>query len=250
MNIKTADKLCTLRKQHHLTQEELADKLGVSRQAISKWERSEASPDTDNLIELANIYGITLDELLDREDAINVINDNKGSNQELKEETNIFKYSDDGYVVTINNDDILLNSGDETRKYSLSEYRNITKKAKTTSGLITSIFTIVVTIIYLLLGFLLKDWVHFYFLFILIPFVGSITESIILKRINMFACPVLIAAIYCGISQFTGLWHPLWIMFLIVPIFDIIAFIINKKTHSSDLEVLEDAINDYDESRG
>lgn len=64
MNIKLADRLVELRKQNKLSQEALAEKLGLSRQAISKWERAEASPDTDNLIALADLYGITLDQLL------------------------------------------------------------------------------------------------------------------------------------------------------------------------------------------
>lgn len=64
MNIETANRLLQYRKKHHLSQEELADKIGVSRQAVSKWERAEASPDTDNLILLSKIYGVTLDELL------------------------------------------------------------------------------------------------------------------------------------------------------------------------------------------
>jgi len=64
MTIETANRLYELRKEKGLSQEELAEKLGVSRQAVSKWERSEASPDTDNLIALAKIYGLTLDELV------------------------------------------------------------------------------------------------------------------------------------------------------------------------------------------
>lgn len=64
MNVSIANKLCELRKKHGYSQEELADKLGISRQAVSKWERAEASPDTDNLIELASLYGVSLDELL------------------------------------------------------------------------------------------------------------------------------------------------------------------------------------------
>lgn len=64
MNIKLADRLVKLRKEHKLSQEALAEKLGLSRQSISKWERAEASPDTDNLIALAEVYGITLDQLL------------------------------------------------------------------------------------------------------------------------------------------------------------------------------------------
>lgn len=62
-----ARRLTARRKQAGLSQEALADKLGVSRQAVSKWERAESLPDTDNLIALAALYGLTLDELLWRE---------------------------------------------------------------------------------------------------------------------------------------------------------------------------------------
>ena len=67
MNIKLANRLVELRKQNKLSQEALAEKLGLSRQSISKWERAEASPDTDNLIALAEVYGMSLDELLGSE---------------------------------------------------------------------------------------------------------------------------------------------------------------------------------------
>ena len=65
MNLKIANRLLALRKAHGYSQEALAEKLGISRQSISKWERAEASPDTDNLIALARLYDISLDELLD-----------------------------------------------------------------------------------------------------------------------------------------------------------------------------------------
>ena len=64
MNIEIANRLVQLRREQGLSQEEMASKLGVSRQAVSKWERAESSPDTDNLIALARLYGVSLDELL------------------------------------------------------------------------------------------------------------------------------------------------------------------------------------------
>lgn len=70
MNIEIANRLVNLRKANNLSQEALAEKLGISRQAVSKWERAEASPDTDNLILLARLYGVSLDELLRTEDEI------------------------------------------------------------------------------------------------------------------------------------------------------------------------------------
>ncbi|MBR4812026.1 MAG: helix-turn-helix transcriptional regulator, partial [Bacilli bacterium] len=70
MNIEIANRLIELRKKSGLSQEELADRLGLSRQAVSKWERAEASPDTDNLICLARIYGVSLDDLLNTDESI------------------------------------------------------------------------------------------------------------------------------------------------------------------------------------
>ncbi|WP_139652094.1 helix-turn-helix transcriptional regulator [Raoultibacter phocaeensis] len=64
MNVEIAERLAARRKEAGLSQEGLAEKLGVSRQAVSKWERSESSPDTDNLIALAKLYGVSLDDLL------------------------------------------------------------------------------------------------------------------------------------------------------------------------------------------
>ncbi len=64
MNIQIANRLREYRRASGYSQEELAEKLGVSRQAVSKWERAEASPDTDNLIALAALYGVTIDELI------------------------------------------------------------------------------------------------------------------------------------------------------------------------------------------
>lgn len=64
MNVEIAERLAARRRLAGLSQEALAEKLGVSRQAVSKWERSESSPDTDNLIALAKLYGVSLDELL------------------------------------------------------------------------------------------------------------------------------------------------------------------------------------------
>ena len=64
MDMQMAERLVARRKEAGYSQEALAAELGVSRQAVSKWERGEASPDTDNLIALAGLYGVTLDELL------------------------------------------------------------------------------------------------------------------------------------------------------------------------------------------
>ena len=70
MDLKTANRLQQLRKESGYSQDALAEKLGLSRQAISKWERGESSPDTDNLIALAELYHMTLDQLLGGEPSL------------------------------------------------------------------------------------------------------------------------------------------------------------------------------------
>ncbi len=55
--------LVSLREKEGLTQEALASRLGISRQAVSKWERGITAPDTTNLILLSKIYGVSLDGL-------------------------------------------------------------------------------------------------------------------------------------------------------------------------------------------
>ena len=63
MNIETANRLAELRKKNGLSQEELADKLGLSRQAVSKWENDLSSPDTLKLIQLAEVLDTDVEYL-------------------------------------------------------------------------------------------------------------------------------------------------------------------------------------------
>lgn len=62
MNI--GDKLYELRKNQNLSQEEVAEKLNVTRQTISKWETNQSMPDLDKIVPLCELYGITADFLL------------------------------------------------------------------------------------------------------------------------------------------------------------------------------------------
>ena len=100
MNIEIANRLVELRKKSGLSQEDLSEKLGISRQAVSKWERAEASPDTDNLICLAKLYGVSLDELLDTEQPVEEIIRNQKDKEEekMKEESKKEEESNEEYV--------------------------------------------------------------------------------------------------------------------------------------------------------
>lgn len=56
--------LKVFRKQNGFTQEQVAERLGVSRQAVAKWERGESIPDIENVIALADMYEVTVDSLV------------------------------------------------------------------------------------------------------------------------------------------------------------------------------------------
>lgn len=68
IKLEIKDKLLELRKVNRLSQEALANKLGISRQAISKWESGSSFPDLENLVELSRLYEVSLDYLMKASD--------------------------------------------------------------------------------------------------------------------------------------------------------------------------------------
>ena len=64
MNIRIADNLKRLRAEKNLTQEELGERLGVSGQAVSKWECGTGMPDLPLLIAAASFFGVSLDDFV------------------------------------------------------------------------------------------------------------------------------------------------------------------------------------------
>lgn len=59
-----AEKITALRKSRELTQEQLAERLGISRQSVSKWENGSVFPEMEKIVELSRIFDVTLDYLL------------------------------------------------------------------------------------------------------------------------------------------------------------------------------------------
>ncbi|MEE3343400.1 MAG: helix-turn-helix domain-containing protein [Bacilli bacterium] len=67
MNNKFSENLKKIRKEHNLSQEQLADELGVSRQAVSKWESGVAYPEMDKIIAICTKFDLNIDDLLHRD---------------------------------------------------------------------------------------------------------------------------------------------------------------------------------------
>lgn len=226
MTIELANRLTELRKNKGLSQEELADMLHVSRQAISKWERGEASPDTDNLIELAKIYGVSLDELVglsspEKED-------------EKKEEVSlegIHLVDDEGNEVHIH----------EKHVYLKDEDGNVVEMDKNKAIVPEVVFSCIVTslvvLAYLLLGFNLELWNKAWVLFLLVIIIPSIFTAIRKKNLNKFSFSVFVVFIYllicCWIYDF-NMWHPLWAMFFSIPIYYSLLHLFKKKSGKED----------------
>ena len=61
-----SDNLKRIRKENNLSQEQLADKLGVSRQSVSKWESGQAYPEMDKVLQLCQLFNLNIDELLNQ----------------------------------------------------------------------------------------------------------------------------------------------------------------------------------------
>ena len=206
MNIKTAERLMELRKKNGFSQEDLANELGVSRQAISKWERCESSPDTDNLILLAKLYNMTLDELLNGDEAYELVKELKESDKDVKMDV------------------------DATHDEMEDEEKAISRKSEIIYGTLEGACGLVIAIAYLLIGFLVPfGFGNYWFLFILIPVIISALECIKKRSIRPFSYSCLVTAIYCAIGMLCNIWHPTWVLFLTIPLYNAFVAICRKK---------------------
>ena len=90
------DNIADLRKQSGISQEEFADKLKVSRQAVSKWERNEAYPDTENLIAISNFFNVKIDDLINKDLTSNGIDQKIDCEEVAGEQANCETQSEEG----------------------------------------------------------------------------------------------------------------------------------------------------------
>ncbi len=214
MNLKIAEKFQAHRKAHGYSQEELADLLNVSRQAVSKWERGEASPDTDNLIALAKIYNITIDQLINGESEVEVVVEDKDEGKAQETAKNEGE-AENVEVIQEEDDD-----EDDEKKLSAGQ--------RATLAIVGGSASLIITMIYLIVGFCFDLWHPTWILFMMIPVVASFADAIVKKDVKHFAYPVLVAAIYVLTGLLTDLWHPLWVLFLTIPVYYIIIDAVNK----------------------
>ncbi len=197
--MKINEKIYSLRKQHNLSQEELADKLNVSRQTVSKWELGESNPDSDKIVPLCDLFGITTEELL-RDRKIEKIEETEESEERSPDVikallicTSILLYFVSLIVVIVGEE--MLNFDD---------------------GLIAASFCSIAGVATVILVF-----TH-------MTRPGKRRKEIQKEEYNVRKDPVLEALksifaliatfIYLGISFMTGFWHITWLIWIIYAI--------------------------------
>lgn len=195
MDIMTANRLQQLRKDNGYSQEVLAEKLGISRQSVSKWERAESSPEIDNLMALSKIYGLTIDELLDVSgDKVIVKNtgkkepDFKGKMKSLLSKANDFGI-----------------------------YPNAAKK------LLIFPFPIIVVFLYVALSMAFKIWHPLWIIFMTIPIYYRFAIACKANNKKVFALlipvPEMVVTVYLLLGISVGVWGYASLLFLIIPLF-------------------------------
>lgn len=204
---KLAENLIDLRKKHNFTQEDIASKVFVSRQAVSKWERGETSPDVDTLIVLANLYSVSLDYLL------------KGEQKE----------------------DIQESVEEQSNNLKVQHKKKLIKQMIIWALIITAVYTLVIGIIHTALAtFAPNVWLIWFTLPIVPPIIFLIKFRHDIPKLYMplFIDVAFIAGIIYMVNVFYGNIAGAWISFLIIPVYYIIwliwFFSIRKKENNND----------------
>lgn len=201
------ERIVELRKNNNMSQEMLADKVGVSRQAISKWERNEASPDIYNAKALADVFEITVDELMNGND----------EGTKLKRE-DIRNKAQLGMIVSV-------------AVYLLSAFAILVLPFETEINIfIIGIGIVFATSLIIYSGFEFEKFKRINHLdedfkplglSSTTPQTPSLSSN---RRRSSFAGAVAMSCIafflFMGIVY--GLWHPAWLVFLLIPVFNLL----------------------------
>lgn len=249
MNIEIADRLVKLRKASGLSQEALAERLGISRQAVSKWERAEASPDTDNLIMLARLYGISLDDMLrtDGEVAPSADDvrqaeaeqrpDERGASEESTEDCGDTPSGKSATHVSFKNG-IHVIDGDDEVHIDLGGIHVSDREDEVHIGLggihvndgryrrhrsdlsrFVPVTSLAIISAYFIIGAFWGLWHPGWLVFFLIPIAATLFDAIAFRNPRAFAFPVLTVALFLFAGFVFGWWKYAWPLFLTIPIY-------------------------------
>lgn len=209
--------------------EELAEKIGVSRQAVSKWERGEAFPNTESLIMLAKLYGLSIDELLDITPSENQTKINLEKSPD---------YNNDEIKIVMDGKDIRdepvpdnIGLFDETPAFQYNAPSALSPKLdnllKTcdrffltpTFKFINASYPLLMTFSYLFFGYVFNLWEYAWLLFLTIPLFYTTVPAIKKRNLNIFCYPMLVVTAYLTIGMLLDIWAFTTLLFLTIPIY-------------------------------
>ena len=158
MNLEIANRLSQLRREKGYSQEALARQLGVSRQAVSKWERGEAAPEMENLILLAGLFETSLDTLLLGGGGAAVQTRAAPEPEEAYEPEELSQEEEDAALLAA-----------AARWDAIEEGPRRAKRERWRRGLLVFPYPVLVTAVYLGLGFLFGWWHPGWIIFLSVP---------------------------------------------------------------------------------
>lgn len=249
MDLKIANRLYEYRKNAGLSQDQLADKIGVSRQAVSKWERGEASPDTENLIALSDIYEVSLDELIKGKK--NSTDEEQVKCQQIDIEETDVSFEHGVFSVKSGNKEQRVKFGwkgavhvnvpgtsvhIDKNGVSVEEHGHIfvknkkKNKQKQQNFFNKFPFPVLVIALYLIFGFcgVCGGWSYGWLVLLTIPLYYTFISAVFERNASNFAYPVLMLLIYLILGFSKDMWHPMWILFLTIPFYYFICEFIKK----------------------
>lgn len=199
MSVKQGDYLRRLRAENGLSQEKLAEKLGVSRQSVSKWEQGYAVPDTDNMMKLSKLYGVSVDDILNCAQPPQRQTAQEQPPEDAKAPA-AFKPAKPAFAA----------------------------KKKKRSWLFYA-YPFFALIAMLLLGIIDSSlWKSSWLCLLTIPVFYTAVISREKKDMRVFCYPALVLIAFFAGGFHLSLWHPLWLLFITIPIYYICAFVTHK----------------------
>lgn len=234
MNLEIANRLTALRKKNGFSQEELAEKIGVSRQAVSKWERGESSPDTDNLILLSRLYQVSLDDILSTgistEELTEAVRQQStipaesiltpvvlpGPEPEARSSYKTETKPDTSLVYVSQTEPESAHTQNENRYHGRREDSELHLN-------LNAAYPILMTGLFICLGIFLNLWHPAWMVFLSIPlyYCRHFLDALV---------PIAIPILYLILGFVFNFWHPGWIMFFLIPLYYCIGG--SAKTHA------------------
>ena len=214
MNVEVAQRLAELRRKKGYSQEELAEKLGLSRQAVSKWERAESSPDTDNLIALARLYGTSLDELLAIEPIIedDIAFETQDRAQEREEKAAVEEIVAQATLSTQEASITAVESVKGAAEAAAEAARAAAQAAQATAQATAQAAAQAAQAAEM-------HWQNPY---------DTRKQGKIRSPLVSFPYPLVVVVVYLFLGFFLNLWHPAWILFLTIPFYYWIVGIVQR----------------------